>query len=230
MKSLKSALSLASRACLRPQAALRIGESKEQLRFASWLASLLVCSTLFAHADGIQDQPAITIERGRCEDCPAYDLLIYSNGRFLYKGKGNVTVTGEQASWISVEEVDELVSELERLNFFSVSDRRSDDTDRVYSEYQCSNYLNDKLEGRRPPEECKRDTNATARRVLTLRGRHRTGDIISLRVGTRSKSLVLDDVHVTQAKDISCVIQHILSATHVSKWAGDRKPSSTRRE
>ncbi len=65
----------------------------------------------------------ITLERTPCFGaCPVYKLAIYGDGRVMYAGQQFVAVTGQQTTTLSAEQVQELVSEIERADYFSLKD------------------------------------------------------------------------------------------------------------
>ena len=53
---------------------------------------------------------------------PRYGVTIQKNGTLIYNGIGNVAVDGTQTMTISQEEVEALISEFERINYFSLGD------------------------------------------------------------------------------------------------------------
>ncbi|MFC1904206.1 DUF6438 domain-containing protein [Chloroflexota bacterium] len=65
----------------------------------------------------------ITLERTACHGtCPVYTLTIYGSGTVIYEGKEFVKTTGEKEWNISEEKVRQLVSEFEKIDYFSKSD------------------------------------------------------------------------------------------------------------
>lgn len=65
----------------------------------------------------------ITLERGVCFGyCPSYSLTIYGNGTVVYTGSEFVDTKGTRVSGISAEKVNLLVSEFERIGYFSLND------------------------------------------------------------------------------------------------------------
>jgi len=65
----------------------------------------------------------ITLERTACKGkCPVYALTIYGNGTVVYEGKEFVKIQGRQTTSISEDKIRELVSEFEKIDYFSLSD------------------------------------------------------------------------------------------------------------
>lgn len=65
----------------------------------------------------------ITLERTVCFGrCPAYKVTLYGDGRVEYEGTRFVQVTGTMATKISQERVKELVTEFNRIDYFSLQD------------------------------------------------------------------------------------------------------------
>lgn len=63
----------------------------------------------------------ITLERGPCYGtCPVYNLTIYGNGTVVYYGKYFVNVEGKQIGYLGSEKVRELISEFEKIDYFSL--------------------------------------------------------------------------------------------------------------
>lgn len=64
----------------------------------------------------------ITLERTICfGTCPAYLLTIKGDGTVIFDGREYVKSKGQHVTTISHEQVKELVSEFERINYFSFS-------------------------------------------------------------------------------------------------------------
>ena len=79
------------------------------------------------------DNVVIVLERTMCFGmCPAYSLVVAGNGTVIYEGRYYVKVEGWRTATISQEKVKELISEFERVNFFSLKNYYADDniTDR----------------------------------------------------------------------------------------------------
>ena len=65
----------------------------------------------------------ITLERTACFGaCPVYKLTIYGDGRVVYEGQQFVAVTGQQTATLTAEQVQELVNEIEKANYFALKD------------------------------------------------------------------------------------------------------------
>ena len=71
--------------------------------------------------------PVITLERSVCYGtCPAYKLTIFDDGKVIYVGKEFVKQKGKAEGRITKAELDELVREFERINYFSLDDYYTD--------------------------------------------------------------------------------------------------------
>jgi hypothetical protein len=86
------------------------------------LTTLLVGCTP-AKNDATQEELVIKLERGACfGDCPVYSLTIFGNGTVVYDGKDFVQTKGARETAISTGAVNELVSEFEKADYFSLND------------------------------------------------------------------------------------------------------------
>lgn len=69
------------------------------------------------------NEVVITLERTGCYGvCPAYSLTIYGNGMVVYNGLYHVNITGKRISNISEGEVRQLISEFEKIDYFSLNE------------------------------------------------------------------------------------------------------------
>jgi len=65
----------------------------------------------------------ITLERTACYGtCPVYTLTIYGSGTVIYEGKDFVKTEGSVESTISEEKINQLVSEFDKVDYFSLND------------------------------------------------------------------------------------------------------------
>lgn len=75
----------------------------------------------------VPEDTVITLERTGCYGrCPSYTLSIFSDGTVTYYGQsryGFTRVTGAARSWVSQEQLRQLLSEFERVRYFSLKDR-----------------------------------------------------------------------------------------------------------
>jgi hypothetical protein len=68
--------------------------------------------------------PAITLERTACfGSCPVYTLSVSRTGEVAYQGKAHVRKLGTAAAKVPPQQVDQLLSELERGGYFDFADR-----------------------------------------------------------------------------------------------------------
>ena len=80
------------------------------------------CTSAKSNASNNQDV-VITLERTACfGTCPVYSLTIRGDGTVAYEGKEFVDVKGEAETTISQDQVDQLVSEFEKVDYFSLND------------------------------------------------------------------------------------------------------------
>ncbi|HEU0143155.1 MAG TPA: DUF6438 domain-containing protein [Nitrososphaera sp.] len=72
----------------------------------------------------------ITLERTICfGNCPSYKLMIYADGVVVYEGREYVKTKGTAKGQIREEALKQLISEFERINFFSLRDTYYDQSD-----------------------------------------------------------------------------------------------------
>lgn len=65
----------------------------------------------------------ITLERTACfGKCPVYKLTVYGSGAVIYEGKDFVRTTGKAEKTISQEQIQQLVSEFEKANYYALND------------------------------------------------------------------------------------------------------------
>jgi hypothetical protein len=92
----------------------------------------LLCFTLVSVACGNVSHPTanaipadtlITLERGACfGPCPIYKLMISADGTVVFEGKHNVKTTGLAKGRVNQERLRQLISEFEKIDYFSLSD------------------------------------------------------------------------------------------------------------
>ncbi|MBD3880883.1 hypothetical protein IFO70_03850 [Phormidium tenue FACHB-886] len=100
---------------------------------ASLCLVLAACSPLLASLPSVASPPSIELqqnaanaqtavivmERTACfGSCPAYRLTIAGDGRVTYEGIAFVATQGTKTAQISPEQVEDLVTEFEKANFF----------------------------------------------------------------------------------------------------------------
>lgn len=67
------------------------------------------------------ETPVFTLERTQCRSmCPEYKLSFYSDGRVIYDGKANVSKSGIWRATISREEVNDIITHFQKLNYFAL--------------------------------------------------------------------------------------------------------------
>lgn len=69
------------------------------------------------------NEVVITLERTACKGtCPVYKVTINGNGTVVYEGRDFVKTTGRVESTISDEKIKQLVSEFNKIDYFSLND------------------------------------------------------------------------------------------------------------
>jgi Domain of unknown function (DUF6438) len=82
--------------------------------------------------------PVITLERTPCfGGCPVYRLSVSPSGEITYQGKAHVRRLGPATGKIPQQQVDALLSELERAGYFSFANRYAS------AEPTCGRYATD---------------------------------------------------------------------------------------
>ena len=85
-------------------------------------ASITGCISSLSNAHDTKDV-VITLERTACfGTCPVYSLTIQGNGTVIYEGKDFVEVKGKAEITITQDQIDELISEFEKVDYFSLKD------------------------------------------------------------------------------------------------------------
>jgi hypothetical protein len=65
--------------------------------------------------------PVITMERTQCKGmCPEYKLSFYEDGSVVYEGKAGASKSGLWRATVRKESVDDLVTQFQRIDFFSL--------------------------------------------------------------------------------------------------------------
>lgn len=73
------------------------------------------------------DNFQISPERTPCYGkCPSYKLIIFGDGTVIYDGKGFVETLGVSRDKISQEQIQRLVSPIEKANYFDLKDKFED--------------------------------------------------------------------------------------------------------
>ena len=91
------------------------------LLLVPFVLSIVTLSPL-AQTDARPEKTVIKMERYECfGSCPVYSVEIHGDGTVIYKGKKFVWVKGTQVFKIPVASVVDLVSEFEKINYFSLA-------------------------------------------------------------------------------------------------------------
>jgi hypothetical protein len=70
-----------------------------------------------------QEELVIKLERTACfGECPVYSLTIFGNGTVVYEGEDFVQTKGAKETTINTSAVNQLVSEFEKADYFSLND------------------------------------------------------------------------------------------------------------
>jgi hypothetical protein len=65
----------------------------------------------------------VTLERTACHGtCPVYKLTVSDNGTLVFEGKDYTKTSGIKQTTISKSVVDQIVSEFNKINYFSLND------------------------------------------------------------------------------------------------------------
>jgi hypothetical protein len=96
-------------------------------------------------------QPAISLERTPCfGGCPVYSVAVWPSGEVSYEGKAGVRQLGKASARIPTQQVEALLSELDKAGYFNLASRYA------VAESTCGRYSTD---------------SPTAITTVTLRGR-----------------------------------------------------------
>ena len=78
-------------------------------------------------AEQLADRPdsLIQMRRGGCppDTCPVYSVSIYLDGSVIYDGQANVAVIGRRTAKVSAERLNELLSQIEAMDFLDSSEQ-----------------------------------------------------------------------------------------------------------
>ena len=91
--------------------------------------SITSCTSDQSNASSNHDDVVITLERTPCfGTCPVYLLAIQGGGTVIYEGKDFVEVKGTAEKTISQDQIDKLVTEFEKADYFSLKDSYTERT------------------------------------------------------------------------------------------------------
>lgn len=109
---------------------LRIGP---KVMAAAWVLSMTIgcahnkASEAGQGAEQLADTPdsLIQMRRGGCppNTCPVYSVSIYLDGTVVYNGQANVGVVGRRTARLSAERLNQLLSEIEAMDFLDSSEQ-----------------------------------------------------------------------------------------------------------
>lgn len=72
---------------------------------------------------------SLSMKRSGCYgQCPIYDLTVQSDGKVIFEGKGYTEMTGKVESNLSEEKMNQLIAEINRINFYSLENSYSIDS------------------------------------------------------------------------------------------------------
>ncbi len=73
---------------------------------------------------------SLRMERTGCYgQCPAYDVVVQSDGKVLFNGKSYTKITGKVEDKITEEQLKQLIAEIDNSNFFSFDDAYTYDSE-----------------------------------------------------------------------------------------------------
>ncbi len=83
---------------------------------------------------------SLSMKRSFCfGECPIYDLTIQSNGKVIFEGKKYTKTIGKTESKLEKEKIKQLITEIEKANFFSLDNAYN------YDSNNCPLYISDRL-------------------------------------------------------------------------------------
>ena len=86
------------------------------------IVSLAGCTVNHTAESSSLDDVVITLERTPCfGTCPVYTLRIHGNGTVVYEGKDFTKVKGKIETTISQDKIEQLISEFEEADYFSLN-------------------------------------------------------------------------------------------------------------
>jgi hypothetical protein len=81
---------------------------------------------------------SLSMKRSFCfGECPIYDLTIQSNGKVIFEGKKHTKTIGKTESKLEKEKIKQLITEIEKANFFSLDNAYN------YDSNNCPLYVSD---------------------------------------------------------------------------------------
>ncbi len=81
---------------------------------------------------------SLSMKRSFCfGECPIYDLTIQSNGKVIFEGKKYTKTIGKTESKLEKEKIKQLITEIEKANFFSLDNAYN------YDSNNCPLYVSD---------------------------------------------------------------------------------------
>ena len=93
------------------------------------ILSLTGCVGKYTNGEPNYEDMVITLERTPCYGfCPVYKLTIGGDGTVVYEGKDFVSIRNREETTISRDEIDQLVKEFKRIDYFSLNDEYTERT------------------------------------------------------------------------------------------------------
>ncbi|MFC2032125.1 DUF6438 domain-containing protein [Chloroflexota bacterium] len=87
------------------------------------------CAGKYTNWEPSYKDMVITLERTPCYGfCPVYKLTIGGDGTVVYEGKDFVSIRNREETTISQGEIDQLVKEFKRIDYFSLNDEYTERT------------------------------------------------------------------------------------------------------
>lgn len=70
-----------------------------------------------------EEEPLLIFERTAClGQCPIYVINIYQDGKVVYDGRAYVPVTGNKVFFLKPEQVQQIVSDINKSKYFTLKD------------------------------------------------------------------------------------------------------------
>jgi hypothetical protein len=101
-------------------------KSRSPLLFAVLLVSTSGCFG----GQRVERLEEVSLERTRCYGwCPSYLIVVFADGRVEYEGREFVKATGKALRQLSRVDLEKLVDEINRANYFNLRDRYAREED-----------------------------------------------------------------------------------------------------
>ena len=144
----------------------------------------------------------------------------FEDGRIEYLGKRNVEPNRrKKLIQIDPKQIQGIVLDLQHLEFSGLSDVRNADTDTIFTDFDCTRWMDPLLAGLKTADDCQQ--GKPIRTGIGFSHRAQTGDRITLREGLQQKTLVLDNVNLGEAHKLTQVVDRLIRLIPVRTWTGE---------